>query len=171
MRASAEMCPANRDDHMRIFRAIFGGMFGSIVGAVEGAAVGWAFDASPVNFAIWGALIIGGIGLMLRLLSPPGSSSEAGGRSEPKFKLEPCAWCRGIGIEGKKKPQPCSVCFGRGSLLTRQPATRCPKCKGKGRLFMGRRCKVCGGAGWEYYAHLDGATIQRSRRGRTRVAL
>ena len=155
---------------MRIVRAVGWGLLVAFAGALNLVAFAYVFGWPLAQSALIGAVLAGSVGAVYEFFRQrsPRSSSEAR-QSAANFNIESCAWCGGTGKEGKKQ-KTCSVCRGQGSLLTAYPHERCSNCKGKGRVFLGRRCKVCRGAGWENYAHLDGASIKR-RRGRTRVAV
>ena len=143
---------------------------GAVAGAIDGAAFGWAFGWSVMLSAQLGAVLAGGVGFLAGLLRRPRSRLLESEQREVRFNLESCAWCNGTGKEGKAQKQ-CSVCYGQGGLLAQHPSRKCLNCKGKGRVILGRRCKVCNGAGWSTYAHLEGATVHLQSRGRSRVAL
>ena len=51
--------------------------------------------------------------------------------------------------------EPCTPCMGKGTVLVRQPALRCPRCSGSGlpteidRIqYYASLCMICGGTGW-----------------------
>ena len=156
---------------MRIVRSVSWGFLGAFAGALNVVAFAYVFGWPLAQSALVGAVLGGGIGLVYGFFKRGRPRvRRASGRSEANYNIEPCAWCGGTGKEGKKE-KTCGVCRGQGSLLTAYPHNHCPKCKGKGRLLLGRRCKVCNGAGWENYAHLEGASIRRRGQGSTRVAV
>jgi hypothetical protein len=41
------------------------------------------------------------------------------------------------------------------------PPHKCANCKGKGRSFLKRKCRVCAGAGWEAYNLLSPALARQ----------
>lgn len=155
---------------LKIVGAFFWGILGVVAGAIDGAAFGWALGWELLPSALLGAVLAGGVGFIAGLLRRPRTRLLESERRQTIFNLEPCAWCKATGKEGKAKKQ-CSVCYGRGGLLVKQPARKCSNCKGAGRVLLGRRCKVCNGAGWSIYAHLEGASVHRQSRRRTKVAL
>jgi len=156
---------------LRLIGAFFWGLLGAVAGAIDGAAFGWALGWPLMLSAQLGAVLAGGGGFIAGLLRRPRTRLQLEPeRRETIFNLEPCAWCKATGREGKAQKQ-CSTCYGRGGLLVKQPSRKCSNCKGTGRVLLGRRCKVCNGAGWSTYAHLEGAAIHRQSRGRTKVAL
>lgn len=156
---------------LKIVVAFFWGILGTIAGAIDGAAFGWALGWLLWESALLGAVLAGGVGFIAGLLRRPRAGLQLKSeRQEASFNLETCAWCKATGREGKARKL-CGVCYGRGSLLVKHPSRKCPNCRGTGRVFLGRRCKVCNGAGWSTYAHLEGVTIHRRNRGRTKVAL
>ncbi len=148
-----------------VFAAILWGIGGTIFGAVNGAVIGWALGLSPVQIGF----ILAGLGAVFGIMYgafttprkvPVAEADVPAGKS--KFSLEPCAWCKGTGLESKskKKKKPdkqCRVCYGRGNVLVEQPSQNCPKCKGKGKRPLGRKCNVCDGAGWDTYAYFNQA--------------
>lgn len=156
---------------LRIIIALLWSILGAVAGAIDGAAFGWALGWPLSQSAQIGALVAGGVGFLAGLLRQPSKKLRPYAERETKYNLEFCAWCKGTGKEGRKSQRPCSVCRGQGSLLAEHPSRKCSNCKGKGRALLGRRCKVCHGAGWSTYAHLEGATIHRQSRGETKIAL
>ncbi|MBI3953252.1 MAG: hypothetical protein HY330_01930 [Chloroflexi bacterium] len=76
-----------------------------------------------------------------------------------------CGFCDGRGVTWKKDRDPsaanesrtCPACFGRGSVLVKQPSQECAACKGWGRIGRGldttggefQLCEECGGMGWQ----------------------
>jgi hypothetical protein len=140
---------------MWLVGAFFLGIIGVVFGAINGAALYWAFDWDMPQGALLGAALAGSAGLMWGLLSPRTGT----GREETHYSFQPCAWCKGSGQAGKAK-KTCAVCYGRGSVLTEQPAHQCPTCKGKGKGVLGRKCKTCYGAGWERYGYLEEESIR-----------
>ena len=156
---------------MRIVRAIGWGFLLSFAGALNFVAFAYVFGWPLAQSALIGVVLAGGIGLVYGFFKQGSGQPRAGSRqTEANYKIKRCAWCGGTGKQGKRQ-KVCSVCHGQGSLLTAYPYHQCPNCKGKGRVFLRRRCKVCHGAGWKTYAHLDGATIKRRKQGKTRVAV
>jgi RecJ-like exonuclease len=134
--------------------AILGGLGGAVLGALSGAIIGAAFAHSLewgvlIYGALYGALGAGVAGAVWVFIDTvPSSEIKRLPRFTPDnadYRLERCAWCQGY---GEVKKRPCEVCYGRGSLLVTQPAQNCTHCRGKGRLFLGRKCGTCGGAGW-----------------------
>jgi hypothetical protein len=65
------------------------------------------------------------------------------------YASESCAWCNG---RGDNLGSICAACDGKGKVLVRQPAKKCPMCGGDGKnattLFSGQLCVLCGGRGW-----------------------
>lgn len=142
-----------------VLGAILWGFGGIIFGAINGAAIGWATHQPIPQTTLMAAAAAGVFGAIYGLLSPPPKRSAKKKRSSipddlTRFNLKPCAWCRGTGVEGKKQ-QECSVCGGYKNVVVKRPHMVCPKCKGKGRVFMGRKCNTCRGAGWETYGFLE----------------
>ncbi|MCB0164526.1 MAG: hypothetical protein KDI79_09885 [Anaerolineae bacterium] len=137
-----------------MMRLIFGMLLAIIWGAaglVAGAAFAYAFHLNVGQTLGAGTAIGAGLGFIYGVLTPTTSRrlpSSALAAVRNRLALEMCAWCRGSGVEGRKKAQqPCRVCLGEGRVLTEQPTQRCPRCRGKGRLWGGRRCNVCEGSG------------------------
>jgi len=156
---------------MWIVRTLLWGVVGAIFGIINGAALYWAFDWDITRGALVGAVVAGSAALTLGLVNPgTKTSSGRAGRAETRYSFQRCAWCRGSGRIGRAKKQ-CNVCYGQGSVLTEQPPRRCPKCKGKGKLALGRKCKVCFGAGWERYGYLETTQTPRQSRRKSRTAL
>jgi hypothetical protein len=159
---------------MRILSAIFWAIVGGFGGAVAGASFGRALGEPIWLGAALGAALAMVWGIIYGLLSPPRRREGVSGRRETRFTLERCAWCGGTGLEAKKGKagRACAVCDGQGEVLVVPPPRRCSKCKGKGRVILGRRCKLCNGAGWSTYALLDAPPIRHRRSGRrTRTAM
>jgi len=65
-------------------------------------------------------------------------------------KLEACETCHGSGAEHDAKRQTCSLCQGRGQVITARGifsvAQTCPRCEGAGRVT-DKPCRKCRGAG------------------------
>jgi molecular chaperone DnaJ len=65
-------------------------------------------------------------------------------------RLEACEACRGSGAEGGSGVKTCSMCAGRGQVITSRGifsvAQTCPRCEGAGRVVE-RPCRACRGAG------------------------
>jgi molecular chaperone DnaJ len=65
-------------------------------------------------------------------------------------KLDQCAHCHGNGAEQGATAKACSVCGGRGQVISSRGifsiAQTCPRCEGAGRVI-DKPCRVCGGAG------------------------
>lgn len=68
------------------------------------------------------------------------------------YSLEICGLCKGMGFNSEN---PCPPCKGKGTILVRQPALKCPRCKEDGtptaadrESFVTSVCIVCRGAGW-----------------------
>jgi len=144
-----------------VLNAILWGLGGAIFGALNGAVIGWATGQPIPQTALTAAGLGGVFGAIYGLLSPPPKrpkkqKTASSPENKTRFNLKPCAWCNGTGLEGKgKSEKECSVCGGYKNVVVRQPQATCPKCKGKGRVSMGRKCKTCHGAGWENYGFLE----------------
>jgi hypothetical protein len=154
----------------RLLWGVFWAVVWAMVGPIVGIAFGRAFDEPVWPSVLAGAGLGGGLGFIYGLVWPGEEKDTAKqpGRAKSRFGPESCAWCRGTGIE-KKGGKACRSCYGPGSVLAVQPARRCHRCKGKGRLSLGRRCSVCEGAGWSNYVLLDRAIGLRAadrKRGR-----
>jgi hypothetical protein len=137
---------------MRIASAFLWGMVGLIVGAIEMGTIGWATGFLSVERSVQIGAVLGLIiGLIygFRTRAPEPASPDSG---RAKVLFEPCAWCEGSGWEGKKKKRQCETCEGDGRVVVPVPPQKCSQCKGKGRSFLGRKCKACAGAGWENYS-------------------
>lgn len=149
---------------MRLLYSIWIGVLWGAAGMLLGVAFGDLFEWPWLQSALVGGALAGVVGFIYGLLTPR-RVSKAPRRSE-RSRLAPkrCAWCGGSGREPKRPKQQCSVCLGRGGVLTEQPDHRCSRCKGRGRLAFGRRCVVCDGAGVETYALYDHAAFRRRRR-------
>ncbi|MCB0172728.1 MAG: hypothetical protein KDI62_06445 [Anaerolineae bacterium] len=137
-----------------MMRLIFGMLLAIIwagAGLVASAAFVYAFHLNVVQTLGAGAVIGAVLGFIYGVLTPTPPRRSSSAPPVPirnRLALETCAWCRGTGLEGRKKsPQTCRVCLGEGRVLTEQPTRRCPRCRGKGRLLGGRRCPVCEGSG------------------------
>jgi molecular chaperone DnaJ len=65
-------------------------------------------------------------------------------------KLDPCETCHGNGAEHGATAKVCSVCGGRGQVVSSRGifsiAQTCPRCEGAGRVI-DKPCRACGGAG------------------------
>jgi len=65
-------------------------------------------------------------------------------------KLDPCYTCRGTGAEPGATTKVCSVCGGRGQVISSRGifsiAQTCPRCEGVGRVT-DKPCRACSGAG------------------------
>jgi molecular chaperone DnaJ len=65
-------------------------------------------------------------------------------------KLDLCETCHGNGAEHGATAKVCSVCGGRGQVISSRGifsiAQTCPRCEGLGRVI-DKPCRVCGGAG------------------------
>jgi molecular chaperone DnaJ len=61
-----------------------------------------------------------------------------------------CETCHGSGAEAGAKSKPCSVCGGRGQVISSRGifsiAQTCPRCEGAGKVI-DKPCKTCHGAG------------------------
>ena len=65
-------------------------------------------------------------------------------------KPERCDVCQGSGVETGSKTRTCSMCHGRGQVISSRGifsiAQTCPQCQGAGRV-VDKPCKTCHGAG------------------------
>jgi molecular chaperone DnaJ len=65
-------------------------------------------------------------------------------------KLDQCEICRGSGAEAGATAKPCTVCGGRGQVISSRGifsiAQTCPRCEGRGRVI-DKPCKACAGVG------------------------
>jgi molecular chaperone DnaJ len=65
-------------------------------------------------------------------------------------KLDECGTCQGSGAEGQATTKTCSVCGGRGQVISSRGifsiAQTCPRCEGAGRVIE-KPCRACHGAG------------------------
>jgi molecular chaperone DnaJ len=65
-------------------------------------------------------------------------------------KLDSCEACHGSGAEHGATAKVCSVCGGRGQVISSRGifsiAQTCPRCEGQGRVI-DKPCRVCAGAG------------------------
>jgi molecular chaperone DnaJ len=65
-------------------------------------------------------------------------------------KLDLCETCRGNGAEHGATAKVCTVCAGRGQVISSRGifsiAQTCPRCEGQGRVI-DKPCHACGGAG------------------------
>ncbi len=66
----------------------------------------------------------------------------------PGYSFQSCFPC------GGKGSKTCESCEGYGRVLVREPAQRCPVCRGNGyliehELYLGGRCSACQGTGWQ----------------------
>ena len=139
----------------KIIKAIFWAILFGLSGVLFGFVLGQALGYSIIQSMIAGAVGMGIIGFLYGIMIRTSASPEPQVPARSRYRLEYCAWCRGTGVEGKRRPKVCSVCQGKGDVLVSQPSLLCPNCKGKGRVFMRRRCKVCQGAGWDDYVLVD----------------
>ncbi len=143
--------------------AILWGLGGGVFGLINGVVISWALGWPIIETALVIAVGVGLVSLLYYVLTPyrwrtalQKSQPQPKRKRKSSYRSGSCAWCKGTGMEGKKKRQkPCTVCDGQGQVLVNQPPQTCHKCKGKGRLSLGRKCDNCYGAGWEIYGHLD----------------
>lgn len=143
---------------MRIVSATFWGFLGAIFGAVDGAAFGWLLSWPLLQSALAGAVLGGGSVFIYRFLTSGQPLIVGLPAEKARYVFRGCAWCKGSGTEAKTN-QPCQVCNKAGRVLTEPQVKKCSKCKGKGRILMGRRCPRCKGAGWDHYALIETGTI------------
>ena len=137
---------------MRVLSAILWSVIGAGVGAIEGGTFGWTLAYVSVETGVQAGAVLGLIaGLIYGFLAKK-ERFETVRSSRGRVSFERCAWCQGTGWEDKKRRRRCETCEGEGRVVVAAPSYRCPRCKGKGRSFPGRKCKICEGAGWEAYS-------------------
>lgn len=73
------------------------------------------------------------------------------------YAIEVCGLCKGLRyIEGER----CAACKGEGTVLVRQPARKCMRCKGSGIEInapstVSRVCAICSGTGWTHWQSVN----------------
>jgi hypothetical protein len=66
------------------------------------------------------------------------------------YAIETCGMCKGLRYRGGAA---CHACKGEGTVLVRQPAQKCIRCRGNGvesnvAMTGSRVCVICSGTGW-----------------------
>jgi hypothetical protein len=137
---------------MRVLSAILWSMIGTVVGAIEGGTFGWTLEYTSVETGVQVGAALGLIaGLIYGFLAKK-DRFETRRLDRARVFFERCAWCQGSGWEDKKRRRRCESCEGEGRVVVAAPSYRCPRCRGKGRSFPRRKCKLCEGTGWEAYS-------------------
>jgi hypothetical protein len=146
----------------RIFRGLWWAVIWAIAGPIIGAVFGRVSGQPLLLSMLIGTALAAGLGFLYGLFLPEKKDLRKE-RHKTRFGPERCAWCKGSGVEGKKG-KGCSVCDGQGQVLVEQPSGRCRHCRGKGRVWLGGKCKICDGAGWSSYVLLAKAAEPARKR-------
>jgi len=89
---------------------------------------------------------------MAKKTTTPKHPAKAGATGQVKYKMIPCAFCKGKGKDPFRIPSKlsnCQICLGKGKVAIADiPHEKCTACKGTG-IFAHHRlpCSVCKGKG------------------------